>query len=578
MAEFDYGALSAYLQPNEDDRKRALQSSLMAAGFGILANNNQRGMLGPALGAGGMYGMQNYHQTLAQLPRERGAAITQAMQVRKLGNELKREDMLTNFYGGGGTQPARTPAPAGGSIMPASMEPGGAATPGPAPRGPEEELAFLTNYAASGGNATPLLEAFKLRNPEIKWEGGIPLHPRTGQPMTGAPLLPKTNQAGFSTTPKWNAQTGQFEVGVTPGAEAAFSTQQDIQNRSQARFGQPIDVEMPDGTKRRMTPEQFSDYNRNAGMRREPPAQTVPQPPAPQDPPGGKIPIVARDLEDMRKLQKQYARQGIPVRVRYVDKDGRTISSDDPVDPMRPNAPPIPTSSLLDVPGVPSGLSEEQKRKNKSIEAGSTELAGIHAKRVGALEEKIPGLNSTLRRLDRLEQLTVDDTTYAAAGAELKSQLGSVAQALGLSVNKDKTANTEEYLAHVAELLKERLSSKDYGSGTGVSNLDLATAGRPLPEVIKTSQGRQQIITALRADTKRALGDANAAREHFAKNKTLDGFTYPSETEAMAPPAAPPASDRTAAPVRKPMRGQVINGFRYTGGDPNSATSWRKVD
>lgn len=167
----------------------------------------------------------------------------------------------------------------------------------------------------------------------------------------------------------------------------------------------------------------------------------------------------------------------------------------------------------------------------KARVAAETQRAQKDADRSIAFEEKIPLLNSTLRRLDRLEQLTKDDRAYSAAGAEIKTTLGSVAQSLGLPIAKEKTANTEEYIAHFAELLKERLQSKDYGSGTAVSNLDLLAAGRPLPEVMKTQTGKMQVIQALKADSTRALQDASAARDYFGKNSSLVGFRYPSETE-----------------------------------------------
>lgn len=155
------------------------------------------------------------------------------------------------------------------------------------------------------------------------------------------------------------------------------------------------------------------------------------------------------------------------------------------------------------------------------------------AERVSALEQKLPSQMSTLRRLDRMEALTKDDQTFAAKGAELKKELGSLAQAFGLKIDPSKTANTETYLAQVGELLKDRLGSKDYGSGSGVSNLDLISASGPLPELAKTAQGRLQIIQAIRADTQRNISDAQSARDYFDSNRgSLRGFKYPSEIEA----------------------------------------------
>lgn len=169
-----------------------------------------------------------------------------------------------------------------------------------------------------------------------------------------------------------------------------------------------------------------------------------------------------------------------------------------------------------------------------AVRAGAEAIGKSDAERVSALEQKIPSMLSVSRRLDRMAALTADDKTYAAAGSELKTTLGSIAQAFGLKVNPAKTANSEEYLAHVAELLKDRLASKDYGSGTGISNLDLIAARGPLPELAKTAQGRMQLIGALKADTERNLKDAQAARDYFDSRGGLRGFRFPSEIAADA--------------------------------------------
>jgi len=182
-------------------------------------------------------------------------------------------------------------------------------------------------------------------------------------------------------------------------------------------------------------------------------------------------------------------------------------------------------------PDVPSG-----QTLPKPVLDAQSEKGQLDAKRVQLLEEKIPSLNATNRRLDRLMELNTDDKTYAAAGAELKTTLSSVAQAFGLPVQIKKTANSEEYIAHIAELMKERLASKDYGSGTGVSNLDLLAAGRPLPELTRTREGRKQVLDALKLDVKRATDDSMAARGYFEKNSSLKGFKFPSEDAGSQPP------------------------------------------
>lgn len=196
---------------------------------------------------------------------------------------------------------------------------------------------------------------------------------------------------------------------------------------------------------------------------------------------------------------------------------------------------PIPMTREQFATGT-GGVSQGPQRGMGPTPAEKTALttaAEGDAKRVLDLEAKIPNILSVQRRLGRMEALTKDDQTYAAAGAELKNTLGSIGQAFGLNINQAKTANTEEYLAHVAELLKDRLASKDFGSGSGVSNLDIIAAQKPLPELAKTGPGRLQIIQALKADAERNLGDAQAARDYFDANKGLRGFRFPSELEAQ---------------------------------------------
>lgn len=233
------------------------------------------------------------------------------------------------------------------------------------------------------------------------------------------------------------------------------------------------------------------------------------------------------------------------------DAQARTIiANEQAVAAGQPSVLPA-TSNVITPTGAPTAGEEAANKKTGELDAT----------RVGALTEKIPVLSNTLRRLDRLEMLTKNDRTYAAAGAEIKSQLGSLAQAVGLDINKEKTANTEEYIAHVAELLKERLSSKDYGAGTGISNVDLVAAGRPLPEVMRTPQGRLQVISALREDAKRAIKDAQAARTYFNEHRGLNGFVYPSEANQPAAQPVQPA----AQPVQPAQPGVIDFGSLPSG-------------
>jgi hypothetical protein len=204
--------------------------------------------------------------------------------------------------------------------------------------------------------------------------------------------------------------------------------------------------------------------------------------------------------------------------------------------PAAPAAPAAPSqrdvrvvdSGPQSAPGSQSlGLPTEADRERRISTA--KELGQTIGKAVGEMPSKIRSLNSTLVHLDRLEALAKDDKTFQGSLAELQKTVGSAFNSLGIPAFTDRVANSEQYMASVAELLKERLASKDYGSGTGVSNLDLIAAGAPLPELTKTAAGRKLIIDALREDSIMARKDMEAARKWYETNNDMAGFRWPSE-------------------------------------------------
>jgi hypothetical protein len=470
---------------------------LLAASGGLLAaggRSNQPVGMGQALGQGILSGVQGYQQGI-QAQRNN---VMYQLQLEKLMREKKQQEALAALYGPQGSASASAPAETPSGMSPStSMSLFGTAehathppTAAPAVTGPT--LAQIGQLAATGAKVDDHLKLWELRNPKINWQGGVPFDERTGQIRQGIPMLPQTNQQGFSTTPRFNPQTGQFEVGLTAGGPQAFGLQQDISESARARRDPFMGVTDASGRPIPMTREGFANTYGGVGA----PGM------APQASSGASAGVPMADIVGYAPTEADALQ-----RVRDAAKRGQTATFT--VDPSR---------------GGGMGQTAAEKTTATTVAEGD-------AKRVLQLEEKLPNLLSVQRRLDRMESLTKDDRTYAAAGAELKSMLGSIGQAFGLPIAKEKTANTEEYLAHVAELLKDRLASKDFGSGSGVSNLDILAAQKPLPELAKTAEGRMQLISALRADGQRAIKDAQAARDYFDANQSLRNFRFPSEVE-----------------------------------------------
>lgn len=177
------------------------------------------------------------------------------------------------------------------------------------------------------------------------------------------------------------------------------------------------------------------------------------------------------------------------------------------------------------------GTPELPAKAGRDVEvARQKELLKVNTKQYDEFRDKIPALNATVRSLDRLQQLADSGQTFSNAGADFKMQLSNIAQALRIKINVDELASSELARQQLAELLKARLGSKDYGSGNAVSNLDLIAAREPLPDLIKSPEGQKKIIRALAQDARESLEDIKAFRSRFESNRgDMTGFRFPSE-------------------------------------------------
>jgi hypothetical protein len=208
------------------------------------------GQLGMMQGILGIQGALAQQQLLPLKMQQLQMAVQQAKDQR---------EALKNFYGGSQT---------GGLSMGAPVIPG-APGMGGVPNAPKGVPNFAALIAAGVDPARvkAMMEEYKLSNPDIKWEGGMPMHPRTGQPMPGAMTIPQTNQQGFSTTPRINPLTGQIEIAVTPGSAEAFRTQQRIGEETRAGFDL---VTVPDSTGRSVTMTRAQAAQRLGGQSPQP--------------------------------------------------------------------------------------------------------------------------------------------------------------------------------------------------------------------------------------------------------------------------------------------------------------------
>jgi hypothetical protein len=122
----------------------------------------------------------------------------------------------------------------------------------------------------------------------------------------------------------------------------------------------------------------------------------------------------------------------------------------------------------------------------------------------------------TLPTLDRMQQL-IDKGVISGTAAEARTATLGVLQGLGANTEKasKNLANTEAYNKELINLLQGVI--KQYGANP--SNIDVKTALQGLPELIKSPQGVQQVLTTLTKANREAYNEAKTGLDYYRKNQ-----------------------------------------------------------
>lgn len=85
-------------QPDAQQRESAMQQGILATGLGILANNSGHyGAFSPAIGAGGMVGMNTYNNTLQQQQRDAMEQLQMGSMLSKMRKDSELQDRQSKF-------------------------------------------------------------------------------------------------------------------------------------------------------------------------------------------------------------------------------------------------------------------------------------------------------------------------------------------------------------------------------------------------------------------------------------------------------------------------------------------------
>lgn len=153
----------------------------------------------------------------------------------------------------------------------------------------------------------------------------------------------------------------------------------------------------------------------------------------------------------------------------------------------------------------------------KFLEEAQTSGRKFLDKERDTLEKSVNALKTVQQMGELNQQGNIISGPFANAKLQTKR---AWAQTFG---GPDPSVSDTEFFEKL-NLSQLRDSLKAYGSGTGISNLDLLTAMKTLPGTVNTPEGRQKIIDYMQGTIRSNIENYKGAETYFTKYRTLDGF------------------------------------------------------
>jgi len=143
----------------------------------------------------------------------------------------------------------------------------------------------------------------------------------------------------------------------------------------------------------------------------------------------------------------------------------------------------------------------------------SKKLGSDRAASVDAVFKDQQNAEKMLPILQKLEDLDKAGT-FNGPQANLATTLSAFASTIGVSVDADKLANSQTYQATLAKQIATYLTA-GAGVGRSLTDADRKKLEEQFPQLISTSQGRQQIIGMLRREADFSIRYGNTVRKQI---------------------------------------------------------------
>lgn len=251
-----------------------------------------------------------------------------------------------------------------------------------------------------------------------------------------------------------------------------------------------------------------------------------------------------------------------------------------PVDPTDG----APSGYRWNVPGDPTkGVSRLEGMQDSSplvtVDMGSNPSAfdeQIDKASAGMFTSLYENLPTAMAKSGQVENLAAAlEAAPTGAGAAFKSWLGN------FGVQTEGLSEIQAVEAAINRLVPQQ---RVPGSGP-MSDADLALFQRSLPRLINTPEGNRQIV-----ETMRGLAEYEASQARIAAQVVSRQMTRQEGQDALMNLPNPLAQFRgggiatpqggqggNPSPAMIPSVGEVVDGYRFKGGDPANQASWEPV-
>lgn len=236
-------------------------------------------------------------------------------------------------------------------------------------------------------------------------------------------------------------------------------------------------------------------------------------------------------------------------------------------------------------------LREQRAQTNINMPSAESaydrEIGQMNAKRFGEIQDAGRNAGGVLNTLSVMERAAQNPNFYSGFGGQLKLQADRALASLGLK-DANSTSPTEVFNSLANEVVLKKLGGS---LGAQVSNTDRDFIQATAPNLSNTREGNLALIDVTRRLAQREQQVAQMAREYAKANRgRLDsGFDdQMAEFSRQNPLFSEADMNRIMGIAQQgrqgqgqapqaPAAGQVIDGYRFKGGNPADRNSWEKV-